>query len=59
MDVPAMTPADDRIERADLTVNAYEVFWDCVDGDDRFGATPTARISADDAYTQFWMESDG
>jgi hypothetical protein len=60
MEVPATPPADDPIERADVTVNAYEVFWDCVESGPRPDAAPAAGApGATDAYAKFWMEADG
>jgi len=58
MDVPATTPAEDRIERAEITVNAYQVFWDSVEGDDLLAPSPPPVSEAADAYAQFWIESD-
>lgn len=59
MDVPTTASSDASVERTDVSINAYEAFWECLESDD---------VSADfvqgidqpvkDAYAQFWHDAD-
>lgn len=56
MDVPPMTPAP--VGRDAPPADAYELFWDCLEGDaPSEGDTPADDRPAD-AYGQYWQQAD-
>jgi hypothetical protein len=57
MDVPPTTPAPAGGDS--LSVDAYELFWDCLESDTPGGDdAPAADDVPADAYGQFWLQAE-
>jgi hypothetical protein len=59
MEVPPMTPAPVGGGRDVLAADAYEQFWDCLEGDVPTGDEAPPSDDVADAYHQFWQQADG
>jgi hypothetical protein len=56
MEVSPMTPAP--AGRDVLSADAYEQFWDCLEGDAPGGDIAPADDRPADAYGQYWQQAD-